>query len=212
MFVAILNWMLANTPAFLRPGVNWLVSGLRKITGYIASLWNSVGNTFGTWYNTVAATRVHLTTFASTVVFGLLWLRYVWVPAKVGEAVSVVSALISAAVTTVRAEVLATLLGLYVWARLEIGRLASLASAIIDWAQQQIARIDAFGDALLRALAHVTNGPEVLSYWLIGALWKVAARYAYAQRDRIADWLLRGSQTFAIWIARVVEDTLVRML
>lgn len=212
MFVAILDWMLANTPSFLRPGAAWLINGLRKITGYVASLWNLVGSAVGNLYGTIAAARNHVVTFAATVVLGLLWLRFVWVPAKVNEGVAVLRNWTASLVATAKAELLAGLHQLYAWTQAVLGDLRALVASVIKWAMAQVARIDAFLSALLRALAHVLSGPDVLAEWLIDATWRAALRYTYAQRDRIANWLLRGSLSFTAWVGRVVEDTLLRML
>lgn len=212
MFVAILDWMLANTPGFLRPGVSWLLSGLRKITGYISSLWNSVGNAAGNLYVTISAMRAHLVTFAVTVMFALLWLELVWIPAKVGEGVNLVQRITIAIIMSVRAELAQGLQAVQAWAQYGLGRLNALVAAVIDWATRQLARVDAFLAALLDALAHVINGPDVLAEWLIGATWRAALRYLFSQRDRIVNWLFRGSFAFTAWIAKVLEDTLVRML
>lgn len=204
--------MLSNTPGFMRPAVGWLLNGLRKITGYISSLWNAVGNSIGGLYNTIAAVRVHLVTFASTVVAGLLWLRYVWVPAKVYEGVNALRGVLSASIAVAKAELLDLLGRLYTYTVAGLNEARVFVRSVLDWAQRQVARIDAFIDALLRALAHVLSGPDVLAEWLASSTWKALGRYVYAQRDRIFEWLFRGSPSFTAWVARVIEDVLVRML
>jgi phage-related protein len=212
MFVAIFDWMLSAVPGFMRPGVGWLLSGLRKMTGYISSLWNSVGNAFGVLYGTIAAVRAHLVTFASTVLFGLLWLRYVWVPAKVSEAIHAIQGIVWTAVAALKAEILGALHALSSWAQWAIGEVRTFITAVVDWAAGQLAGIGEFLGRLVKALQHVLSGPDALAEWLVGGMWRALLRYAFSQRDRIFNWLFKGSFSFTVWIAQVVEDMIVRML
>ena len=212
MFVAIYAWMLSIVPGFLRPGVNWFLNGLRKITGYISWLWNTVGGAIGNLYGVFAAVRQHLINFAVTVVYGLLWIRFVWVPAKVSEATSWVQRWVGGVVATVRNEIIELLQQLSRWAQWAITEVKALISDVIDWAIQQLGKLGALLDALIRALLHVLSGPEVLAEWLVAAMVKALGRYVFNQRDRLFNWLLRGSISFTGWVAGVVEDMIVRML
>lgn len=212
MFVAIFDWMLSIVPGFFRPGVNWLLSGLRKVTGYISWLWNMVGNAIGNLYNTFAAVRAHLTTFATTVVYGLMWIRFVWVPAQVNAAVSTVTRWIGDVIARVRNEIVELVQQLSRWAQWAITELRTLITNVIDWALDQLRALGTLLDSLIRALAHVLSGPEVLAEWLAAAMLKALGRYVFSQRDRFFNWLMRGSVSFTGWVASVVEDTIVRML
>jgi hypothetical protein len=212
MFVAIFNWMLSITPGIMRPAVNWLLGGLRKITGYISWLWNSVGNAIGNLLGVFAAVRQHIINFAVTVVYGLLWIRFVWVPAKVNEATSWFTRWVGDVIARVRNEIVEAVQAVSHWVQWAIGEVRVLISNVIDWARDQLARIDAFISMLVRALMHVLSGPEVLAEWLAAAMLKALGRYVFSQRDRFFNWMLRGSISFTGWIAGVVEDMIVRML
>lgn len=212
MFLGVLSWMLAHVPSFMRPGVNWLVDGLRRITGHIASVWNALGASVGALYVAVANWRGQLAQFVVTVAHGLWWLRNVYVPGRLNALQSTIVGLINSAVNAARNNVMAVVLGLERWISDRVYELGRLIGSLTAWATTQLARVDVFLATLLRMLAHVTSGPVVLAEWLIGALYQAALRRLYAERDRIFQWLFRSSQAFTRWLADVIEDMIVRML
>lgn len=212
MFISIFTWMLANVPGFMRPGVNWLIKGVRQITGVIASIWNVLGMAVGGLFATVNGFRVHLLTFAGTAVNTLWWLRYVYIPRGLDSLWSLAWQAISYAIASARTEVLIWLDGLTRWASAMLTDLREMVSGLGRWALDQIAKVTATISALIRGLSHVLAGPDVLAEWILGALWKSALRRLYAERDRLFIWLFQGSAAFTVWMARVLEDMIVRLL
>jgi hypothetical protein len=212
MFLGILSWMIANVPSFMRPAISWLVDGLRKITGHIASLWNTLGNAIGALFNAVAVFRAYVTGFAVTVANGFWWVRNVYVPARINAMQATVAALINAAVAAGQNTVLAIVRGIERWVTDRLRELGEFASGIYEWATHQVALLVSAVNALINALRHVTSGPAVLAAWLVGEMWSAFLRYASANRDRIATWMFTQSVSFTTWIARQIEDVIVRIL
>lgn len=212
MFVNIFSWMLSNVPGFMRPGVNWLISGVRKITGVVAALWNVLGMAVGGLFNAVNGFRIHLLTFAGKTVMAVWWIKNVWIPNQIWALYSTVTQVISAVIASVRAEVSSWIDALSQWAQWALGQLRELVQGLARWALDQVTKIVATYHALVGALAHVLNGPGALAEWLLGALWQSALRRLYAERDRLLVWLFQGSPSFTAWLARVLEDMIVRLL
>lgn len=212
MFLDVLNWMLAHVPGFMRPGVSWLLSGLRSITGYVSARWNALGRAAGSVYGAVAALRVHLSQFAITVYAMGLWLRDVWIPRQIQVTAGSITRWAATLLTLARNEVLG-------W----VAQLDRLISYAVTWAGQRIDALQGYVNAWLSdlsdwahkltgALLHVLSGPDVLAEWVFAALWRTAMRWLLGNRDRLMDWLLRGSIGFAARLAEILEDMIVRRL
>lgn len=212
MFLQVFSWMLSHVPSFMRPGVSWLLDGLRRITGHIAAVWNALGTSVGAMFMAIANWRGQLAGFAVTVTSALWWLRNTYIPARINAVVSQVISLISQAVSAAHNTAVSIITGVQRWTADRLHELGQWVNGIITWVASQLARIDAFIVAVLRALVHVMSGPVVLAEWLLGALWQASLRRLYAERDRIFEWMLRRSTGFAVWIARMLEDMIVRML
>lgn len=212
MFLQVLSWMLANTPSFMRPGVSWLVDGLRRITGHIANLWNALGSAVGFLFMAIANWRGQLASFAVIVSNGFWWVRNVYIPARLNALLSQVIGLINQSAAWVHNAAVAAVANVQRWMSDQLYGLGQWIGSVIGWVLNQVERIDAFLMALIRALLHVMSGPVVLAEWLIGALWQASLRRLYAERDRIFEWVLSRSTSFAVWLARMIEDMIVRML
>lgn len=212
MFLGILNWMLANAPAFMRPGVGWLIEGLRRITGHISALWNVLGTAAGRLLNAVASLRGQLAGFVATSVNALLWLRNTYIPARLLALQLAIIAVINQAITLAANTTLGLLLALERWVNARLAELGKLTAQILAWASQQLSRIDDLLTALVTGLLHVLSGPVVLAEWLVGAMIDAALRRLYTQRDRIFEWLFTRSHAAALWVARQLEDMIVRLL
>lgn len=212
MFLPIFQWMLDHVPGFMRPGVTWLLDGLRAITNYISGRWASLGRSATYWWQRLTAWFGAGIEFALTLGVFVVWLVVVFVPQyvarKTGELGRVLRSLIAAAVAAARAG----LDNLQRWARAGLDNLLRLLTLVRDWAVYQFGKlIDTVGK-LLRALVHVLSGPDVLAAWLAGAMWRAFLRLLYSQRERIASWLTRESVTFTRWLALEVESILLRWL
>lgn len=212
MFLDVFNWMLGHVPGFMRPGVAWLIDGLRRITGYVSARWNALGRAAASVYGAVAALRVHLAQFAFTVYVMGLWLRDVWIPRQINTAVTVVTRWAATLITILRNETLG-------W----VSQLDRLIEYAVTWLADRIDRLLTYVNkwlsdlvdgyhALISALGHVLNGPDVLAEWLFEGLYRTTMRWLLGNRDRLLDWLLRGSIGFAVRLAEILEDMIVRRL
>ena len=212
MFLGILNWMLSHVPSFMRPGVNWLVDGLRKITGHIAAIWNTLGTAAGVLLNAIAHWQSRMASFVVAVGNAFWWLRNVWLPAQLNALLYTIIGLINGATALVYNTVMAAVLAVERWTSALVAELSRFVVGVRDWAMHQLARVDAFLDGLVRALRHVMSGPDALAEWLVGALFYAALRRLYTERDRIFNWMFAQSSNFALWVARQLEDMIVRLL
>lgn len=212
MFLGILNYLLAHVPSFLRPGVNWLIDGLRKLTGHIAAIWNTLGTSAGAFLNSIAHWQSRLADFVAAVANGLWWLRNVYIPARLTAAQALIAALIASAVAIAYNTLMAALLAVQRWTAFLIAELSEFVGGVRDWALHQLARIDAFITALVSALSHVLSGPAALAEWLVGEMFNAALRRLYTERDRLFNWLFARSASFTVWLARQLEDMIVRLL
>ena len=91
MFLAILSYMLAHVPGFIRPAVNWLLDGLRSITNYISQRWNALGDAMSGWYSGAVAWAMTVTEFAANLGTFVLWLVLVRIPGVIAVAVNAVT-------------------------------------------------------------------------------------------------------------------------
>lgn len=98
------------------------------------------------------------------------------------------------------------------WAKTAISMLRSWAEGAVRWLTGQVNSLIANARKLLDRVFGLWATPLRLAEWLIGALWSVALRYLYQQRDRIATWLFRESGAFTVWLARQLESILLRLL
>lgn len=212
MFVAVLNWMLAHTPGFLKPAVSWLVEGLRRLTAVVASRWNALGTAAGKALAAVTALRRAAVALALAVRLVLVWLVTIYVPQRV------------AALTASLAKVIdLTVAALAQWAKArlaDLGRVLSAGLALLSaalaalrsWATAAVNGVTAVLAALLRGVAPVLLGPAYLAEWLLTALLGALGRYLMAQRDRLLTAVLHGSPAMTSWLARILEDMIVRLI
>lgn len=210
MFIAVFNWMLAHVPGFFRPGVVWLIDGLRRLTSYVSSRWNAMGRAFGRVYGSIAGLRAHMGNFVVTVYFLGVYLISVYIPRKVTDVVSKAVAVVMYWVDLARNEAKALYAIVIGWTQARIAEIRVKFSDLIRWATSELSDLRNGLAQLLRALGHVLAGPDALAEWMLGGLLRVAARYALGARDRIFNWVLRDSVVFTQWVARLLEDMIVR--
>jgi len=212
MFLGILSYMISHVPGFMRPAVNWLVDGLRKITGHIAALWNVLGHAVGALFNAVAVFRAFIVGFAVTVANGFWWVKNVYIPARLNALLYTILALVNQAIAIAQNVVLSVVYGLERWVSDRLRELGAFAAGIYAWALHQLSLLGSALSALINALRHVMSGPAALAEWLVGEMWRSLLRYAYGNRDRVVNWLFSQSVSFTNWIARQIEDIIVRIL
>lgn len=212
MFLGILSYMISHVPGFMRPAVNWLVDGLRKITGHIASLWNTLGQAVGALFNAAAVFRAYIVGFGVAVANAVWWFKNVYIPARINAMVHTIITLINQGMAMVQNAVLAIVYGVERWVSDRLRDLGEFVGGIYAWALHVFAELGSALAGLINALRHVMSGPAALAEWLVGEMWRAFLRYAHGNRDRIANWLLNQSVSFTNWIARQIEDVIVRML
>lgn len=212
MFRNVLNWMLNNSPGFMRPALGWLIDGIRQITNYISQRWSSLGSVATYWRAKVIYWGHRAADFVLTFGTFITWLVIVFIPehvaAKLNQVVSLLTSLVGRAFGLVQAG-LATL---QQWAVDRLAWLEGLLSALKAWAKYWLDRLTVGLSDLLRALTHVLAGPDALAEWLVAAMWRALARFVYAQRDRIALFMTQQSVAFTNWLALQVEDIVMRWL
>ena len=211
-FLDALNWLAAHVPSFLRPAVSWLIEGLRAITSYISTRWNTVGRAVNSWLVTVlmwaaitAQTLARLGTFA-------VWLVRVRIPGAIAATASSILSALSVGLQALRDFTTGLVSGVVSWIASLVNDVKALLFAVEDFARQWIERIRVTVSALITALSHVLQGPEVLAEWLAAAMIRAMLRFVAGQRDRIALWLTRESVAFTQWLAGQVEDIILRWL
>jgi hypothetical protein len=212
MFLGILSYMISHVPGFMRPAVNWLVDGLRKITGHIAALWNTLGHAVGALFNAVAVFRAYVVGFGVTVANAVWWVKNVYIPARLNALQASIIAVLNQALALAHNTLMSVIRGVERWASDRLRELGEFAAGIYAWALHQLSLVTAGLNALINALRHVMSGPAALAEWLVGEMWRAFLRYAYGNRDRIANWVFSQSVSFTNWIARQIEDVIVRIL
>jgi hypothetical protein len=212
MFLGILSWMLSHVPGFFKPAVNWLVDGLRKITGHIAAVWNALGHAVGALFNAVALFRAFIVGFAVTVANGFWWVRNVYIPARLGVLQATLVQLVNWAMATAQDAALALIRAVERWVADRLRELGEWVAGIYAWALHQLASITDLLTALVNALRHVMSGPGHLAEWLLAAMIDALLRRLYTERDRLFNWVFTRSAAFTVWIARQLEDMIVRLL
>lgn len=211
-FLAILNWALANTPGFLRPGVKWLLDLFRKVTSFISSRWNWLGTSVGRFLNAVLAFRAALWGFVSAVWLVSAWIVRILIPGAIQAARTAILRAVDVALDAAVKLANAGLAALKNWASAALNGLRALVASVKTWAVGQLNALIAKVAALIHALAPMLSGPAALAEWLVGAMVGALGRYVYRQRDRVAHWLLDSSPVFTRWLASQLEDMIVRWL
>lgn len=211
-FLAALNWLIANTPAFLRPAINWLVNGLRNITNYISERWNEAGRAVNRWLTKVLYWGASIGRALARLGVFATWLVHVRIPSAIAAAVSAVVSSLSFAVQAARDFASGLVAGVRSWVTDLYNLIVGFLADVRTFVQQWIDRIRGVIADLIRALSHVLQGPEVLATWLVAAMWRASLRFLMAQRDRIALWLTRESVAFTRWLATELEDIILRWL
>lgn len=98
------------------------------------------------------------------------------------------------------------------WAKQAISTLKGWAENAVKWLTNNVNSLIANVKKLLDRVFGTWSTPLRLAEWAIGAIWTVALRYAYSNRERIARWFIQSSAAFAQFIARTIEQLLVRLL
>lgn len=212
MFVAILNWMVAHTPGFLRPAVNWLVEGLSRITGFIASRWNTLGVKVSGWMWSVAYLKDRILNFTRATVEVLTWVKNVYIPTFVGAVGAAIRDTFNGLIDWLYGLIVGGLTALNQLLQWAVNELGELINAVQRFAQYWIDKIISYVNALVKALEPMLSGPSALAEWLVAAMWQSGKRYVYAQRDRIASWVLRESVVASRWLATELENIILRWL
>lgn len=212
MFLAVLNWMLAHAPGFLKPGVNWLLEGLRRLTGVIASRWNALGTVAGKALAAITALRRAAVGLALAVRLILVWLVTIYVPQRISALTGSLLRAIDQAIAALTQWVRARLTDLARVASAGLAALSAALAALRSWASAAINGATALLAALLRGVAPVLLGPAYLAEWLLAALLGALGRYLMAQRDRLLTAVLNGSPAMTSWLARTLEDMIVRLI
>lgn len=211
-FLDILDWMVANSPGFMRPAVSWIVGGIRSVVNHIASTWNALGTSVITWAHSIDWSSTWQVSFAVKVLHGFTWVRNVYIPWVIGVATQALRSAID--------QTSLWLYGLIVTGYTALQQIIGdvvreFGELILDlkrYAAYWIDRIVNYTEALVRALEHVLNGPEHLATWLVGAMWQASLRFMYAQRDRIALWFTRESEAATRWLATELENIIMRWM
>lgn len=211
-FLAVLNWMLNHTPGFMRPAVSWLLDGLRKITAFISSRWNWLGQSVGRFFQAVTAFRAALWGLVSAIWRVSAWVVRVYVPRVVAAARAAILRAVDLAMDKAVKALNAVIATLRHLTKVAIDAVRGALSDLRAWALARVNELFATLAALIRSLLPILNGPAVLAEWLVGALWSAFGRYLFRQRDRVAHWLLDGSPVFTRWLASTMESIIVRWL
>jgi hypothetical protein len=98
------------------------------------------------------------------------------------------------------------------WTKQAIANLRDFAEKAIRWIFDQINDLWQNVKKLVDRVFGTWATPTRLAEWAIGAIWSVALRYAYSNRDRITRWFLQSSAAFTQWAVRMIEQVLVRLL
>lgn len=212
MFLVILDWLLQHVPGFIRPAVDWLLNGLRRITDYIAWRWEWLGTSVKRWVMVVQSWAVAAQRFVVSVVDAVRWLKQVLIPRVLAMAKAELSKVFTASIAILHRWITAVVATLRSWAERSLALLSAALSAVRTWAQRQLDRLTGGLADLRKALAVVLGGPDRLAQWLIASIWRALLHYIYANRDRIGQWVTRESVTFTRWLAGAIEDVLVRWL
>lgn len=212
MFLAILNWMAGHVPGFLRPAVNWLIGGLRDITNYISSRWNALGDAVTSWYQRVLRWQEIAYGFTYRVHLFVQWLVLIRIPQAIGAAVSTLDTVLRYLVAQAFQLAIDAVNFVQYWLNYWVELLSRVIEDLRTWAVDWINRLVVTVRSLIGSLAHVLNGPDALAEWLWSAIYRRTLRLIREQRDRIASWLLRESVEFSRWLAREIEDVIMRWL
>lgn len=212
MFLDIFNWMLAHVPGFVRPAVNWLLEGLRSITNYLSQRWNALGRAVVRWLTGLIFWGATVIRLAGKLADFAYWVVFIRIPAVVGQGLDALGRAMSAGLTAVRDFLLGVISGVKSVFQAAIdwlgARLSDLGTFVQDWINWLYSTVT----ALIHALSHVLNGPEVLAQWLVASMWKASLRFLRSQQDRIALWLTRESVAFTRWLTTELENIIMRWL
>lgn len=212
MFLSIFNFMLAHVPRFLRPGVDWLLNGLRSITNYVSQRWNALGDMVNRWYQQVVFWGATVSEFAWRLHYFAIWLLQVWIPAFVAGVVNGAVSMLVDMVRTVRDFLMGVIAGVRQVLDAAVTWLSARLADLVRFTTEWIDRLVGTLANLIRALGHVLNGPGVLAEWLVSAMWASFQRFLYQNRDRVFSWLTRESVAFTRWVTRELEDIILRWL
>lgn len=212
MFLSIINWLLGHAPGFMRPALGWLTTGLRNITTYIANRWNALGGYVVGWHDKVVYWGGIVSRFAYRTYLFTTWIVRVRIPGAISIAVQSAVAYLTGIVAAVESAIMAVVAALKYWTQQAIDVIVEFVHTVKAYAEYWVGRIREFVNNLVSALSHVLSGPQALAEWLLAAMLKALLRYIYVQRDRIFTWLLRESRVFTLWLAKEVEEMIVRIL
>lgn len=172
----------------------WLKSGFAHLRTYGEAFALRVRETFGEAYATFK------------------WLVDIRIPALIASAESRfrswATGVINSAVNGVRG----TLTALDKWAKAAVSAVTTKLDQARDWL---LGKINALDDKLRRTVdtwyERLTD-PRKLAAWAIGAILLAALNYLYANRDKLARWLLESSPAFTEWFAKQLDAVLRRLL
>lgn len=212
MFLSILNYMLAHVPGFMRPAVNWLINGLQGITSFISDRWNALGRMVDRWWTQVSFWAATVSQFSWSMHYFAVWLVKVRIPSAIAVVVNAATAFLRGLIQGARDAASTLVAQAITWARGLLDTLAARLSDVLAFARDWIDRLRTTVSGLIGALRHVLGGPEALAQWLVAALWRESIKFLRAQQDRIVLWLTRESVVFTRWLAREIEDIILRWL
>ena len=93
-----------------------------------------------------------------------------------------------------------------------INALTGFAHGIVTWATGLFHDIVNTLTHVADRVAQLLTDPGALALWLIGSLWSVAWRFAFAQREAIARWVMARALGVTVEGASIVEDILTKIL
>jgi len=199
-------------PGFLSTPARWIADRIMGVLddGVEFARWLKSGFDYLRAKGDAFAARVRL--LANEAYTTLKWLIDIRIPALINNAIAVLRRWVTATINTVSSTLRALISTLDRWARNAVATLIDKLNAVRDWL---IAKINGVIEKLRRTVdvwyERLTD-PKKFAAWLAGAMLLALLNYAYANRDKIANWLLRSSPAFTAWLARELESVLRRLL
>lgn len=207
-----LTGLIAGIPGPLRPAAGVVIGAILRVFQWVDGLFRRVVGGWNPIYVAQDWFRGGLTWFRDEVLATVRWIIVTKIPQWANHALDLAVRWAHDRLVELRNWVEGTAQSILRWTSDRINDIRSFLDSLQRWITDRLKELYDAVRELLRRVFDTWATPLRLAEWLIGALWGVFWRHAYAQRDRIIEFIWRGMLPLLLRFAAEIERQIARLL
>lgn len=208
LIAAILGALSKGTGAAVR-AIWSAITGLYALLSYLASAATAAERRAVAGFQALSVGVLQL---ASSQLAWARWLMVVRIPTLLATLRTEVIAVGRTELAMVRAEASAALSTLTRWTQVGFNVLDFGLATLRSFTLTELADLRQLLAQVLRTVALLAAGPDVLAQWLVAAMARALLRYLQDNTEPIVRWLLANAVKESGHLAALIEDMIVRVL